>query len=354
VVYFSGYRDHDFVSTPEDLFFCVVGNTHPKDRVIAYLKYMPDERGKWGRKKRYERVLRSYTTPSVQETLQILEKRYIKYVYRSKALSIRISAVPLRFVKVHYKPEEMLARLLFLSDEIKVLDPLERRVVDLVEMISSESGVDNRFLGVNGSVLLGIHNPAFSDIDLTVYGYENTLRVKETLKSLYKKSFVQRFEGPLLEDWAIRKSRQFPVSPSEAKEFYNRSWNRGHFKGTLFSIHPIKLEEEVKERFGERRFIPKGLVTVQAKVVDISDSSFLPATYRVDEVTVIEGQIVNNILEISSYDGFYCDLFQEGEFAEARGKLEKVIDDRNKTTYHRVLVGSFEAHGKDYIKPQKM
>lgn len=354
MAYLRGYRDRDFVSTHEDLLFCVVGNIHPKDRVIAYLKYMPNERGSWGREKRYERVLRSYTTPSVQETLEILEEKYINYLYRSKVLSIRISAVPFRLVETHYKPEETLARLLSLSDEKRDLDSLERKVVDLVKIISSESGVANRFLGVTGSILLRIHNPAFSDIDLTVYGYENTLRVKEALKSLYKKSFVQRFEGAFLEEWAVRKSKQFPISPSEAKEFYNRTWNRGFFEGNIFSIHPIKLEEEVKERFGERRFISKGLATVQAKIIDISDSSFLPATYRVDEVTVIDGQTVNNILEISSYDGFYCDLFQEGEFVEAKGKLEKVIDDRRKITYHRVLVGSFEAHGKDYIKPLKM
>lgn len=343
------YRDRDFVSTPEGLLFCVVGNVHPKDRVIAYLKYMPHEEGRWGREKRYARVLESYTTPSVQETLRMLEDRYPGYLYRSKALSMRISAVPLRFVETHYKPEVRLAHLL--ASDRTSLDPLEKKAVDFVKIISGESGVDTRLLGVTGSILPGIHNPAFSDIDLVVYGRENTLQLKETMKGLYKKSVAHRFNGPFLDEWAVRKSKQFPVSPSEAKEFYNRAWNRGIFKGTLFSIHPVKLEEEVKERFGERRFVPKGITTIRAKVTDVSDSAFLPATYCVDSVTVLDGTFANDIVEVSSYDGFYCDLFKDKEFIEAKGKLENVIDSKREVVYHRVLVGSFEAHGEDYVKP---
>lgn len=345
------YRDRDFVSTPEGLLFCVVGNVYPKDRVIAYLKYMPHKEGRWGREKRYARVLESYTTPSVQETLRMLEDKYPRYLYRSKALSIMISAVPIRFVEAHYKPELRLAHLL--ASDRNSLDSLEQKVVDFVGIVSGESDVDCSFLGVTGSILLGIHNPAFSDIDIIVYGRENSLKVKETMKRLYEESVAQRFEDSFLDEWAARKSMQFPVSPSEAKEFYNRAWNRGIFKGTLFSIHPVKLEEEVKERFGERRFVPKGITTIRAKVTDVSDSAFLPATYCVGSVTALDGTFANDIVEVSSYDGFYCDLFKGKEFIEAKGKLEIVIDSKRKIIYHRVLIGSFEAKGEDYIKPLK-
>ena len=56
------YRDRDYLQTSEGYFFCVVGPTHPKDRVIAYLKYVPEASGTWGReRRRFRRALRYYT-----------------------------------------------------------------------------------------------------------------------------------------------------------------------------------------------------------------------------------------------------------------------------------------------------
>ena len=106
------FRDRDFISTPEGFFFCVIGNIHPQDRIIAYIKYVPNEKGKWGKKKRYKRILRSYTTPSVKETFQILEKQNPEYLFHSKILSIKMSAVPMNLIKRHYKPEDKLLELL--------------------------------------------------------------------------------------------------------------------------------------------------------------------------------------------------------------------------------------------------
>ncbi|MCS7385528.1 MAG: hypothetical protein NDF55_02140 [archaeon GB-1867-005] len=34
-------RDRDFIESKKGMLFCVVGNVHPKDRAISYLKYIP-------------------------------------------------------------------------------------------------------------------------------------------------------------------------------------------------------------------------------------------------------------------------------------------------------------------------
>ena len=47
------FRDRDYVETVEGLFFTAVGNVHPPSHVIAYLKYVPNPDGKWGREKRF-------------------------------------------------------------------------------------------------------------------------------------------------------------------------------------------------------------------------------------------------------------------------------------------------------------
>jgi len=343
------YRDRDFVQTPEGLFFCVIGNVHPRDRVLAYLKYLPSTEGKWGGEARYVRALRAYTTPSVEESLETLRARYPHYIHQSETLNIEISAVPLSYVRTHFKPEKRLSTLL--TADSTGLDELEKRTVNLVQDIAEISGVDPSFLGVTGSILLGIHNPSFSDIDLIVYGRINVLQVKEAISFLFGKSLANRLSEPSLEEWAFEKSKLYPLSPGEAKEIARRKWDRGVYQGTFFSVHAVKLEEEVEEKYGERIYEPEGLATIHARVADVKDAYFLPATYRVDDVTVVEGRNVDNVLEITTYDGLYSDLYEVGEKIVARGKLELVLDKHQETSYHRLLIGSFEAGGRDYIKP---
>ena len=40
-------KDHDFIRTEENYLFCVIGYSHPEDRIISYLKYVPNITGKW-------------------------------------------------------------------------------------------------------------------------------------------------------------------------------------------------------------------------------------------------------------------------------------------------------------------
>ncbi|MEM3040764.1 MAG: hypothetical protein QXG97_01895, partial [Nitrososphaerota archaeon] len=272
-----GYLDRDYVQTIEEYFFCVIGSVHPQDRVIAYLKYVPDPAGKWGRKnRRFSRALRYYTAMDVQETLEFLE-RHPEYLYDSSVLGIKISAVPKSRVSVHLKPEEKLAQLL----ETKKLDVLQQKSVDLAKLISDESGVLLEHFGVTGSILLDIHQ-AFSDIDLVVYGTNNGRMVKEALIRMYEmeRSPIRRFDEKKAKEWCIDKAKRYPITLQEASHIFHRKWGRGLFGETMFSMHPIKLEEEITEQYGDRVFKPEGVAKIEATVSDASEADFLPAVYK--------------------------------------------------------------------------
>lgn len=343
------FKDHDYIQTGEDLFFCVVGYAHPPDRVISYLKYVPDPYGKWGKgNRRFKRALPYYTIPSLVETFQLLEIKYPQYLYDSHILNIKMSAVPLSYVKRHYRPKEKLSHLF----ETSRLDPLQQDVVELVSLLSEESDTKINFFGVTGSVLIDIHKPEFSDIDLTIHGLKYSQTLRETLLSLYERGGApaRRFSNKLLETWCKNKSTLYPITMEEAKKFYGRKWNRGLYKDRQFSIHPIKLDEEIIEKYGDRMFIPEGIVKVKATVSDATDAIFLPSTYSVEDVDVEEGPKVIDIREVITYEGLYADLAKVGEKIIVKGKLEKVLDKRTGEEYHRILVGSPEAVGADFIR----
>ncbi|MDH5448305.1 MAG: hypothetical protein OEY24_01670 [Candidatus Bathyarchaeota archaeon] len=344
-----GFRDRDFLSTKEGFLFCVVGPYHPTDRVISYLKYSPDSKGKWWKgKNRFKRVMRVYTISNLLETFDLLKNAYPQYLFFSSAYNITMTGVPQKHVVKHLKPDEKLAKLFKKSH----LDSLQGKVARFVSLLAKLSAVPADNFGVTGSILLDIHNPAFSDMDITVYGAENSYAVKNALTKahLTGNSGVKRFGREKLRNWYMNKTRNHPISLAEAERIYERKWNIGIFDDTFFSVHPIKLEEELTESYGDKAYHPAGMVTVRAVVADCEDSVFLPAVYGVREVEV-EGDVEVNVEEVVSYEGLYDSLAEKGETIEVKGKLEHVVDNRTGRRYDRVLVGSLEGKGREYIKP---
>jgi len=344
------FRDRDYIETKDGLFFCVVGNTHPPNRVFAYLKYAPTPNGKWGKgSKRYARTLEYYTIPALLNTISLLEEHFPQYVYDSPVFQVRMSAVPKNYIRHHFYPEKKLSHLLL----VKKCDSLQKKAITIASLISRESGVPLKFFGITGSILIDVHQPEFSDVDLIIYGRGNSLKIKDAMLTFFKANNapIKRLTGKTLEEWCASKIGRFPLTLNEAKALYMRKWNRGTCDGVQFSIHPVRLESEKNETYGERIYQPKGIITIRAKVLNTSEALFLPCTYEVGDVVISSGPIVGDIREICTYEGLYGDIAEIEEEIVVHGKLEEVHDRMRNETYHRVLVGSPEAGGLDYIKP---
>jgi hypothetical protein len=344
-----GFRDRDFLQTREKFFFCVVSPFHPSDRVISYLKYVPAKLGVWGRgEERFKRVMRAYTIPNLLETFSVLERSYPHYMFYSSVYNITMTAVPHEYIVKHFKPEEKLAQLFQTSH----LDSLQRKLLRLASFLAEASNVSPSYFGVTGSILLDIHRPEFSDLDITVYGSKNSLAMKNALVENYGLSSfpVKRLEEKALKAWCAKKARRYPLTPDDVLKIYERKWNLGVFEDTLFSIHPVKLEHELVEQYGDKTYHPLGAVTIHAVVCENIDYMFLPAVYGVREVKVIEGPSAAGIEEVVSYESLYDNLAEVGETIIVRGKLERVLNKKTGQEYHRVLVGSPEGKGMEYIK----
>jgi predicted nucleotidyltransferase len=140
------------------------------------------------------------------------------------------------------------------------------------------------------------------------------------------------------------------MNRKQLRLFYERKWNRGLFRGTPFSVNPVLEPYDVKERYGEYKYTPEGIVEAEGTVTDASESIFVPARYAVTDVRVKSGQGVKEILEVVSFDRDYGDIAFEGERISVRGKLERVERLKGGDTYFRIVVGSIECGGEDYIK----
>ncbi len=350
------FRDRDFIETLDGLFFTVVGNMHPPGKVISYLKYVPDPSSKdtpWRRgEAAYRRVLPCYGAERVRIVARdILEKKHPEYLVDDPVLGIRTIEVPVGDVKVHYKPEKRLEEIV---REPK--DKLEQLVAELVECICKRAGVSIEQIGVTGSILLGIHNVHVSDIDLTVYGLRASMLIKKALENLLasEEEGFERLKGDLLKKYAYETTRAYALSIDEAYRLYSEVWGRAVYKGRFFSVHPVLTEEEVPERYGDRVYRSVCMVKAECTVDDARYAMFMPAVYRVSNVRILEGSVSQvDVREVASYESVYADIASEGEKILVYGKLEEVTDRVRGEKYHRIVVGSFEARGKDYIKPER-
>jgi len=282
---------------------------------------------------------------SLLKTYTFLAKNYPKYLYNSPFFNMCLISVPHRFVKTRFRPEEKLEQI---RGQLE-LDTLQRKLVEFTELLTEESGVHKKSLGVTGSILLDIHNPQFSDMDVTVYDIEESYALKETLTRLADWK-VKRLTNKEYELWCKKKAKNHPITVLEAKKIFLRKWNIGVFQDTYFSVLPVKVE--AKEKYGDRTYRALGQTVVRARVEENKDAIFLPAVYRVNPVEFMKTlqQKKVDVREVVSYESLYDNLADIGEIILVKGILEEVIENRSGKTWHRVLVGSLEGGGQEYVK----
>ncbi|MFQ6077260.1 MAG: hypothetical protein ACE5Z5_14200, partial [Candidatus Bathyarchaeia archaeon] len=179
-------REGDFVETVEGLIFDVKGLVHPPHRVVAYVRYIPDEAG--------DRVRGNVAYRKVyplEERSRILDERWPIYTYFDPVLNVKLQCVSTERVKHHYKPVDRAREML----RGVGLDCLERRAVGLMEVLEEYTGLPWECFGVSGSLLVGLHTQA-SDIDLVVYGTEAARQVVRALRELLHRGEcgLQRYE----------------------------------------------------------------------------------------------------------------------------------------------------------------
>ena len=258
--------DRDYLRTRENLFFCVVGYEHPPGFAVAYPKYAPGP-GPWKNGfTSFLRLLKEYSMEELEKALKLVNEKYVRWV---REFDTYMSIVPLRDVFRHYKPEERLKRLL----DTQPKDKLELKLKELTCELADSSSVKPEFLGVTGSVLIGIHG-SHSDLDLVVYGFKNALSVKEYMKNPRGK--IRRLGKNELTKLLERLSLRKKLPPNLLKPVVKRLWNRGYYGGTPFSIHPVKGWWEVGGVYGENRYKKVGVIRVKAKILSSPDG---PVSY---------------------------------------------------------------------------
>jgi predicted nucleotidyltransferase len=334
-------REGDLIETDEKLIFDVKGLVHPSDRIVAFIRYFPDVKGKRTREGRsFDKVY------SLSKRYALLKDRFPQYLVYDPVFDETLCEVPVDSVKKLYKPVEKLQEMRGSKD----LDPLQNKALQFVELLKETAGIPWNVLGISGSIMAGLHTPE-SDIDPIVYGSRNCRRVHSALESLFKNNneavtpYVQQ-DLRVLFDF---RSKDTEMSLEDFLRTESRKSMQGKFKGTDYFVRFVKDWNEIDENYGDIQYENLGNAKVEAKVMDDSESTFTPCTYKVENVEPLEGLRIEKIGEITSFRGRFCEQARQGETVVAKGKVERVRDRRQNKEHFRLLIGGRRS---DYIIPR--
>ncbi|NPA69370.1 MAG: hypothetical protein GXO26_01050 [Crenarchaeota archaeon] len=342
------FLDRDLFETEEGYIFCVVAEHHPPDRVTAYLKYMPTRDQTLWRKHniRLERIMKTYGAEQYERSREIVREIYKKYVTYDQYLNLELIQVPIEDIKIHYRPEERVKEILKEPKDI-----LEEIAKELIENISDSSGISTDYFGITGSLLAKIHNVEKSDIDILIYSKKNTLKIIETLHDLCKRNLIV-FDKRIIEICVNDLLKYIKgLDRDRLVKIVKRRMPRMFFRDRIFSINYVRTFDERYERYGEYYYVKICPVKVRARIVDSSESYYNPAIYVIDDVRPIEPLDLPKISEVASYENVFSGVAKEGEEVIVHGMLEKKIDTRTGCESYRIVIGSIDMRGLDYIYP---
>lgn len=330
-------RDGDAFLTREKFIFYVFGYEHSPERVFSFLKYIPSGLSRlfpvrylkktWKMEEtELNRPEKLYTAQNFQKILKAFRKHFPSYVYFSPFLGKEVMGVPLGSVERIFHPNECLQRIM----KKRKRDFLQNLVIELVNLLSSESGVPIEDFGIHGSLALNIHT-AESDIDLAVYGGKNFRSLEGAV-------------GKLANEGAL--NYIFTKKLDRARK------HRGRYGGKRFVYNAIRKIAEITTKYGEYRYSPIKPVTFRCRVTDDSEAMFRPAIYKVTDYQPLNlsSELEKDKLprEVVSMIGYYRNVARKGETLRVSGTLERVEKVETGEMHYQVVVGTGTREG-EYI-----
>lgn len=334
-------RLRDFVYTTDDLFFATTNYLHPKDRILSFLRYIPDPEG--------ERSIRSrrYSKVDSKQAYEFLNEEYPEYLFKSGKTGIQMMGVPHNKVSNILRPNERLKEIL----NIESPDELLSKVIVVADTFHNHAKIPYDKMGVSGSILPGLYDPEQSDIDFVIYGLKNHRKAVEIFAEL-KKNDTFPLKGIDDKFWMKlykKRIKDASLSYDEFKWYESRKNNRGVVHGTLFDILATKDWDEIKGTYGDTTYERLETAKIECIVSDAIGAFDNPAVYKIEDLKILEGPDLP-ITEVASFTHTYSGQAREGERIIAQGAVEKVVNQKTGEIKYRLMVGTTRESFNEYIK----
>ncbi len=313
-----------FVKTVEGLVFEIKGVVHPRNRYIAYLRYVPTGAHRSGLRKVYDLADRE----------RYLVSNHSSYLWTSQVHGRVVQSVPHERVKAVLDPVEHLGMLRAESRELTVL---EQKAVKMAEVLVKHTPIDWTDIGLTGSLLVGTAGPS-SDIDMVVYG-------EQACRSMYDHidecPGVEKYSGSILERHVEFRWGALHQYTDILAEIEQKKRLQGLFEGAEYFIRLVRHPRDLSYGFDDRIFEYVGHSVHECTVIGDKDSIFTPCAYQV------ESSSRPDLRQIVSFRGRYTEHVHAGDHVCVCGRMERVREESG-DAHIQIVVGEAAT---DYLVP---
>ena len=321
------FREGDFIESLEGLIFDVKGLIHPPDRVVAFVRYIPDIQGSRARNgKRFRKIY------ELDDRYRFLASHYPNYLVHDPVFDEDLNEVPISRLLKSYRPLEKTHALVLSTTRTT----LEQKTLEMIETLSSSSGVSVEDFGTSGSILVELA-AVTSDIDIVIYGSEKCKAVRKSLQKLMtEREVFQPFDEPTILGLYKTRHRETGISLRDYVRSEARKDIQGRFHSTDFFFRYVKDRSELEETYGSTIFEKVGFGKIEGIISDDREAIFTPCEYLLENARIVEGPKVEPLTEIVSFRGQFCEQARMGERIVAQGKIERKTTG-DKVSYRLVL-----------------
>ncbi len=331
-VSFENLVEGYFIITSENLVFEVKGVIHPKDRIIAYLRYVPEE-SKTKSDSNYQKIY------DIKKREDYLKSNFPEYLWFSKAHGRVVQSVGRENIVSILSPVEYLSRM---RNDRGMKTDLQEATYGLVRNLVQSTGISWSDIGITGSQLLDIAT-ATSDIDLVVYGDAACRKFYDNMSNNYNKiKGVRQYSGDLLNAHLAFRWGELVRYHDMLREIESRKILQGLFNEHEFFIRLVRRSEEIDEYYGRMQYEMIDDYTTCCIIKDDTDSIFTPCVYTV------ESSENTDLKRLVSYRGRFTEQVTKGMSAMAKGRLERVTDTVTGDCFQQLVLGE---DSTDYLLP---
>ncbi len=341
----SKFRDRDIIMDADGRIFVVLGYIQPHDRVLSFLKYIPDPEGKWvSGSQRFRRTFWG-DVDSVVNGLQILPP---EYVTDDSHFGTTLLEVPLEDIQKHFLPETRL-------DDIRMHGPadrLEALAAGLADALHDTLNVSYSDIGVAGSILWKGHSPTFSDINMNIFGFKNSWKLKESYESV---SMAEKVRLRKSDEWKRGVTRIIERVPALSQKDVDHLFERRfafYYDEQCIGVTPVLRPDEAPILHGSESYhqVSDAPITTSFEVEEIGYGLFSPSIIEGTSPILREFGDVR-LSRLLIYEGIYNGLFKSGDRLEVSGMLQRVRPrPEEQEEFYQLMVGTKIGAGKEYIR----
>ncbi|MFX1559977.1 MAG: hypothetical protein ACFFBL_05280 [Promethearchaeota archaeon] len=338
-------RDRDIFHDVEGRVFVVLGYIQPSNRILSFLKYVPDTSGDWqSGDTKYKRMFWG----SVSSTVDGMSLLPAEYIVADSHFGTNLLEPPRNCVAKYFSPEIRLKEII----EDGPHDSLEELAERGADTLHDTLGIPYDHIGVAGSILWKGHSLERSDINMNIYGFDASWTLHENYESLIDEREDARLRE--LPDWKHAMDRVHARIPiMKSKDLQNLFSRRKALclEDFCIGITPILLPHEAPIHYSSESYIAisEKPVTVEMKVENTEFGIFHPALYegQSPSLDAIGGESVSRIMV---YDGAFGGLLRTGDRVEVTGTIQRVVPSNGAPPFHQMMVGTKSGAGKEYIR----